>query len=51
MDRLNVRPSKDIIKIQVKLNWQIQIDVTTGETLKTTFRRSDIIEQSHDASY
>jgi len=25
--------------------------MTTGEILKTTFRRSDIIEQSHDASY
>jgi len=46
-----VRPSKGIIKIRAKSNWEIQIDSTPGESLKTAFRRSDIIEQLHDASY
>jgi hypothetical protein len=46
-----VRPSKGIIKIRAKSHWEIQIDATTGEVLKTAFRRSDIIEQLHDASY
>ena len=44
-------PSKGIIKIRAKSNWGIQIDATTGEILKTAFRRSDIIEHLHDASY
>lgn len=51
IDRLDVRPSKGIIKIRAKSHWEIQIDATTGEVLKTAFRRSDIIEQLHDASY
>lgn len=51
IDRLDVRPSKGIIKIRAKSHWEIQIDATTGEILKTAFRRSDIIEQLHDASY
>tara|TARA_R110000737_G_scaffold315747_2_gene325870 strand:- start:1697 stop:2221 length:525 start_codon:yes stop_codon:yes gene_type:complete len=51
IDRLDVRPNKGIIKIRAKSHWEIQIDATTGEILKTAFRRSDIIEQLHDASY
>lgn len=51
IDRLDVRPNKGIIKIRAKSHWEIQIDATTGEVLKTAFRRSDIIEQLHDASY
>ena len=51
VDRLDVRPNKGIIKIRAKSHWEIQIDATTGEILKTAFRRSDIIEQLHDASY
>ena len=51
IDRLDVRPSKGIIKIRAKSEWEIQIDATTGEILKTAYRRSDFIEQLHDASY
>ena len=51
IDRLDVRLSKGIIKIRAKSEWEIQIDATTGEILKTAYRRSDFIEQLHDASY
>jgi hypothetical protein len=46
-----MRPSKGIIKIRAKSNWKTQIDVTTGEILKTVCRHSDIIEPLHNASY
>jgi len=49
--RLDVRPSKGIIKIQSKNNYEIQIDQTTGEILQVAFRRSDIIESIHDGSF
>lgn len=51
IDRLDVRPSKGIIKIRAKSHWEIQLDATTGKVLKTAFRRSDIIEQLHDFTY
>lgn len=37
IDRLDVRPSEGIIKIQAKSNWEMQIDTTTGEILKQLF--------------
>lgn len=51
INRLDVRPSKGIIKIRAQSSWEIQLDATTGEVLQVAFRRSDIIEQLHDASY
>ena len=51
IDRLDVRPGKGIIKIRAKSEWEIQIDATTGEILKTAYRRSDFIEQLHDFTY
>lgn len=51
IDRLDVRPSKGIIKVQTKSHWEVQLDAITGEVLKTNFRRSDIIEQLHDFTY
>ena len=47
IDRLDVRPGKGIIKVRAKSEWEIQIDATTGEGLKTAYRRSDFIEQLH----
>ncbi len=51
IDRLDVRPGKGIIKIRAKSEWEVQIDATTGEVLKTAYRRSDFIEQLHDFTY
>jgi len=49
--RLDVRPSKGVIKIQLKDNWEVQMDHQSGEILHVAFRRSDIIESIHDGSY
>lgn len=51
IDRLDVRPSKGMIKIQTKANWEIQIDSSTAEVLHVAFRRSDVIEKIHDGTY
>lgn len=51
INRLDVRPSKGMIKVRAKSRWEIQIDASTGEILKTAYRRSDIIEALHDFSY
>ena len=51
IDRLDVRPSKGIIKVRAKSHWEIQLDSNTGEVLHVAYRRSDIIEQIHDGTY
>jgi uncharacterized iron-regulated membrane protein len=51
IERLDVRPSRGIIKIRAKNNWEIQIDHTSGAVLQTEYRRSDIIESIHDGSF
>ena len=49
--RIDVRPNKGILKIQVRGNWEVQMDHQTGEVLSVSFRRSDIIESIHDGSF
>jgi len=49
--RLDVRPSKGIVKVQTKNNIEIQIDHHTGEVLQIAKRRSDLIESIHDGSF
>lgn len=51
IDRLDVRPSKGIIKVQTKGDWEIQLDAHNGDVLKVAIRRSDIIEAIHDGTY
>ena len=51
IDRLDVRPSKGIIKIRAKSQWEIQIYASTGVILQTAYRRSDFIEKIHDGTY
>ena len=51
IDRLDVRPGKGIIKVRGKNNWEVQVDHSTGEVLKSAYRRSDIIESIHDGSF
>jgi len=48
---LDVRPNKGIIKVRSTSNWEIQLDASTGAILQTAFRRSNIIESLHDATY
>ena len=41
INRLDVRPSKGIIKIRGENGWEVQIDSNTGEVLQVAERRSD----------
>lgn len=51
IDRLDVRPSKGVIKIRAVNRWEIQVDAETGEVLQAAYRRSDLIESMHDGSF
>ena len=51
IDRLDVRPSKGVIKVRCNNDWELQIDSSNGKILSSTFRRSDIIESLHDGSW
>ncbi|MFK7818230.1 MAG: PepSY domain-containing protein, partial [Planctomycetaceae bacterium] len=51
IDRIDVRPSKGIAKIQCANRWELQVDLSSGELLSSTYRRSDFIESLHDGSF
>lgn len=51
IERLDVRPSKGIIKIRTNSQWEIQLDAKTAAILSVAYRRSDTIEQIHDGTY
>ena len=51
INRLDVRPSRGMLKVRANNNWEIQIDTETGAILQTAYRRSDIIESIHDGSF
>ena len=51
IDRIDVRPSKGMLKVVGKNRWELQVDVATGTVLQTAYRRSDLIESLHDGSF
>jgi uncharacterized iron-regulated membrane protein len=51
IDRLDVRPSKGMLKVRGVNQWEVQIDAECGEILQVAFRRSDFIESLHDGSF
>ena len=51
IERLDVRPSKGVVKVRCKNRREIQIDTDTGEILQVSIRRSDLIESIHDGSF
>jgi uncharacterized iron-regulated membrane protein len=51
VDRIDVRPSKGMLKVVGKNRWELQLDVETGRVLQTAYRRSDLIESIHDGSF
>lgn len=51
VDRLDVRPSKGVVKVRANNRWEVQIDTKTGEVLQVAYRRSDLIESMHDGSW
>lgn len=51
IDRLDVRPSKGMMKVRARNRWEIQLDAASAEVLKVAYRRSDLIESIHDGSF
>jgi uncharacterized iron-regulated membrane protein len=51
IDRLDVRPSKGMLKIRAINRHEIQLDTDTGGILQVAYRRSDFIESIHDGSF
>ena len=51
IDRLDVRPSKGLIKVRCENGWELQLDSFDGKILSSAFRRSDFIESLHDGSF
>jgi uncharacterized iron-regulated membrane protein len=49
--RVDVRPSRGMLKVSTHAGWEVQIDTGTGEILQVARRRSDLIEQIHDGSF
>ena len=51
IQRIDVRPSKGMMKVWAKNGWEIQIDSQTGKVLQVAYRRSDLLESIHDGSW
>jgi uncharacterized iron-regulated membrane protein len=51
IDRLDVRPSKGVIKVRTNSQWEIQLDSKTADILQVAYRRSDFIESLHDGTF
>jgi len=51
IDRLDVRPSKGMMKVRAANGWEIQLDSKSGEVLQVAYRRTDLIESLHDGSF
>ncbi len=49
--RLDLRPSRGMVKVWLESGWEVQIDLGTGRVLQTAYRRSDLIESIHDGSF
>jgi hypothetical protein len=51
IDRLDVRPTKGIIKVRGKNHWEVQLNAQNGDVLQVAYRRTDTIEAIHDGSW
>ena len=51
INRLDVRPSKGMLKIRSNNGWELQIDTKTKDILSLEYRRSDIIEAIHTGTF
>lgn len=49
--RLDVRPSKGMLKVRATNGWEIQLDSKTGDVLQVEYRRTDLIESLHDGTF
>jgi len=51
VDRIDVRPSRGMLKVLAKSGWEVQLDSRSAEVLQVAYRRSDLIEAIHDGSW
>lgn len=51
IERVDVRPSKGIMKVISHSRWEAQLALADGAVLQVAYRRSDLIEQLHDGSF
>lgn len=51
VNRLDVRPSRGVVKAWLQNGFEVQVDLGTGRVLQTEYRRSDLLESIHDGSY
>ncbi|HYO77321.1 MAG TPA: PepSY domain-containing protein [Thermoanaerobaculia bacterium] len=51
VNRLDVRPSRGMVKVWLRNGWEVQVDLSDGRVLQTAYRRSDLIESIHDGSF
>ena len=51
IDRIDVRPAKNMMKVVSLTRWEVQLDLVTAEILQVAYRRSDLIESIHDGSW
>ncbi len=51
LSRVDIKPDKYVVKFVSNTNWEVQIDINSGDVVQKSFRRSDIIESIHDGSF
>lgn len=51
ISKVDVRPHKAMLKVITEDNWEVQLDLYSGEVLQIAERRSDWIEAIHDGSF
>lgn len=51
VNRLDVRPSRGVVKVWLNSGYEVQVDLGSGQVLQTAYRRSDLIESIHDGSF
>ena len=51
IDRIDIRPAKNMMKVVSMTRWEVQLDLVTAEVLQVAYRRSDLIESIHDGSW
>jgi hypothetical protein len=51
IQRIDVRPSRGMMKVLARSGWEIQVDAGTGAVLQAAYRRSDLLEGIHDGSF
>src|SRR5688572_32611300 len=51
VDRVDIRPAKNMLKVVSMTRWEVQLDLGTAEILQVAYRRSDLVESIHDGSW